>query len=185
MATAKNPTESATAVLEMPRVDEAIAGVERLYQNLTGSPPPPPAQEDSSPIPVELDPAEFLTERLERLIDALAPNSGSESTWSPPLTLWEDGHELALVLDLAGVDKQDIRLVDEGESLVLSGQRRVSYDGKTLRMSERPLGPFKRTILLPRGVSGSEASASFHDGVLEIRIPRSGSAAESRSIVVA
>jgi HSP20 family protein len=184
MATGKNTTEPSSAVAELPRVDEAIAGVERFYQSLTGSLPPPPVQDESSPIPVEMDPAEFLSERLERLIDALSPAPRVETTWSPPLTLWEDGHELTLLLDLSGVEKQDLRLVDEGESLVVSGQRRASYDGKKLKMSERPLGPFRRTILLPRGVSGSEASARLRDGLLEIRIPKSASPAGSRAINV-
>jgi HSP20 family molecular chaperone IbpA len=41
-----------------------------------------------------------------------------------------------------------------------------------LRLTERPLGPFQRKILLPRGASGGELSARLHDGVLEIHIPK-------------
>jgi HSP20 family protein len=75
MATSKNTAEAppaASEVAPLPRVDEAIVVVERLYQAITGSPPPAtPADEPLTPLPVEKDAAEFITERLDRLLDAI------------------------------------------------------------------------------------------------------------------
>jgi len=188
MATSKVTADpTAGEVTELPRVDEAIAGVERLYQALTGSPPPPATEEPYSPIPVEKDAAEFVSERLDRLLDALGRPPGeqagagpasahaaqpAEVTWSPPLTVWENGEGLLVYLEVPGVPRQDLQLADDGDSLTVAGKRPAQNDGMRLRMTERPLGPFRRRIILPRGTGGGDVSARLHDGVLEIRIPK-------------
>jgi HSP20 family molecular chaperone IbpA len=205
-------TAGAAEVAELPRVDEAIVIVERLYQAITGSPPLAAPDEPYTPIPVEKDAAEFVTERLDRLIDAIdaigaigpigqpfaagSPASGqdprsqrgprarpaqagapsaraaAETTWSPPLTLWEDGDGLLIHLEVPGVQRDDLQLLDEGDSLTVAGKRASEDGGKRLRTTERPLGPFWRRIILPRGTGGGEVKARLHDGVLEVRIPR-------------
>jgi HSP20 family protein len=172
----KGTAEATTLVLDdMPRVDDAIASVERLYEALTGNPPPALAEDDLAPIPVEKDPAEFVTERLDRLVEALdQPPTGlnGEAVWSPPMTVWEDGDELLICLDVAGVERQDLKLSDDGDSLTVSGKRKAAGQGMRLRMSELPLGPFRRKIVLPRGTGGADLRARLQDGALEIRIPR-------------
>jgi HSP20 family protein len=191
MPTNKVTAEAATAtaeVMELPRMDEAIAGVEQLYEALTGSPPPPPAEE-ASPIPVEKDAAEFVTERLDRLIEALGQpvSRTQEAAWSPPITVWEDGEEMLISLEVPGVARQDLQVFDDGLGLTVSGRRPALHDGMRLRLTERPLGPFRRRILLPRGTGGGEMNARLRDGVLEIRVPRSKAAqsAGGRAVHVA
>ena len=185
MPTSKITAEApAGEVAELPRVDEAIAGVERLYQALTGT-PPPPVEEPYAPIPVEKDAAEVVTERLDRLLDELGPRAGqqapgtvAEPEWSPPLTVWENGEGLLLLVEVPGVQRHDLRLADEGDSLTIQGRRTERGDGMRLRMNERPLGPFRRRIILPRGSGGGNVSARLQDGVLEIRIPKPANAAQ-------
>jgi len=206
MANTKATAEAPTAeVSDLPRVDEAIASVERLYQTLTGSPLPPAADEPYAPIPVEKDAAELVTERLDRLIDALGqppgqldaggdhlgalpgyPGGTAAAAWSPPITVWENAEGLLVFLEVPGVNRQDLQLSDEGDSLTLKGRRSAEVDGLRLRMTERPLGPFKRRIILPRGAGGGDLSARLHDGVLEIRIPKpKASASGHRTIPIA
>ncbi|HYL04812.1 MAG TPA: Hsp20/alpha crystallin family protein [Thermoanaerobaculia bacterium] len=172
-------------VADLPRIDEAIASVERLYQALTGSQAPPASEEPDAPIPVEKDAAEFVTERLDRLIDALGQSLGqpgeggepasppaAETAWSPPMTVWENADGLLVLLEVPGVGRQDLQLSDEGDSLTIKGQRKADNDGMRLRMTERPLGPFRRRIILPRGAGGGDLQARLREGVLEIRIPK-------------
>jgi HSP20 family protein len=203
MANTKVTAEApAGEVSDLPRVDEAIASVERLYQTLTGSPPPAASDEPYAPIPVEKDAAELVTERLDRLIDALGQPPGqldaggdhlgasggtaATAAWSPPITVWENAEGLLVFLEVPGVSRQDLQLSDEGDSLTLKGRRSAEVDGLRLRMTERPLGPFKRRIILPRGAGGGDLSARLHDGVLEIRIPKpKASASGPRTIPIA
>jgi HSP20 family molecular chaperone IbpA len=189
MATSKVSAEAATGeITDLPRIDEAIASVERLYQALTGSQAPPASEEPDAPIPVEKDAAEFVTERLDRLIDALGQSLGqpgaagvegappspqpAETAWSPPITVWENAEGLLVQLDVPGVSRQELQLSDEGDSLTVQGQRKADNDGLRLRMTERPLGPFRRRIILPRGAGGGDLQARLREGVLEIRIPK-------------
>ena len=136
MANTKVTAEApAGEVSDLPRVDEAIASVERLYQTLTGGPPPPAAEEPYAPIPVEKDAAELVTERLDRLIDALGQPPGqldaggdhlgasggtaATAAWSPPITVWENAEGLLVFLEVPGVGRQDLQLSDEGDSLTV------------------------------------------------------------------
>jgi len=189
MATNKVTTEPASVhgeIAELPRVDEAIAGVERLFESLTGS-PPPPAEAASSPLPVEKDAAEFVSERLDRLLEALGQPTGQpgEMPWRPPISVWEDGGGFMLSLEVPGVSRRDLQLFDDGESLTVTGRLKAANDGMRLRMTERPLGPFQRKIVLPRGAAGGELSAKLHDGVLEIHIPKpAASAGAPRAVPV-
>jgi HSP20 family protein len=153
-------------------VDEAIAGVERLYRVVTGR-TPPANDEPYSPIPVERDPAEVVAERVDRLLDALGGATETPTLrWSPPMTVWEDERGLLVCLDVAGVSRRDLEVSLEGEVLTVSGRRPTAREAMRLRGSERPLGQFVRQIVLPRTPPAAELSAQLRDGVLEILVPQ-------------
>lgn len=167
-------------------VDEAIAGVERLYRVVTGR-TPPPSDDTYAPIPVERDPAEVVAERVDRLLDALGGATETPTLrWSPPMTVWEDERGLLVCLDVAGVGRRDLEVSLDGEVLTVSGRRASSREAMRLRGSERPLGPFVRQIVLPRTPPAAEISAQLRDGVLEILVPQrtSGRGAGPRPIAV-
>lgn len=180
--------EKATATIEEPvsqtAVDEAIAGIEKLYETLAGSPPPAGGQAYST-IPVERNASEFVEERLEHLLRALdQPLSTTIGwAWTPPMVVWEDARETVACLDLPGVKRTEIEIVDEGGVVTVTGQRLAVHDGRRLQLAERPLGPFRRQILRPR--NAREVSARLLDGVLEIHIVKEseGKAAKKIEIV--
>lgn len=177
--------EKAAATIEEPvtqtAVDEAIAGIEKLYETLAGSPPPAGGQA-YSPIPVERNASEFIEERLEQLLRVLdQPLSNIGWAWTPPMVVWENPRETVVCLDLPGVRRTEIEIVDEGGVVTVSGQRRTVSDGR-LQLAERPLGPFRRQILLPRSARASELSARLQDGVLEIHIVKEAEGKAARKI---
>src|SRR5262249_46612630 len=121
---------------------------------------------------------EFVAERLERLVQALGQQplaAGRE--WSPPLVVWESPLDVVVCLDLPGVKRADVEVSEEGGVVTVSGERPGPLDRHGLQRAERPLGRFRRQILLPRTWRGSALKARLLDGVLEIRIPREGAAA--------
>lgn len=169
-----------------PEVDEAIAGVERLYRVVTGR-TPPANDELYTPIPVERDPAEVVAERMDRLLEALGGQADSATArWSPPMTVWEDDRGLLICLEIAGVSRRDLEVSLDGELLTVSGRRASTHDGLRLRGSERPLGPFLRQVVLPRMPRNAEITAQLRDGVVEILVPRAGAGQSSgpRTIAV-
>jgi len=150
-----------------------IASVERVYQTLTGGPPPPLAEEAYAPIPVERDPGEYVSQHFEQLIEALQqPAPSRHTSWSPPLTAWENERELVLHVDLPGVKRQDLELSLDADVLSVRAKRPTEPDGARMRWNERPLGFFERRVVLPSRVDGSEPSARLEDGVLEVRLAK-------------
>jgi HSP20 family protein len=182
MAEKKNPASEATSGRtsesvtgrtsgDAAEIDPIIASLERVYQSLTGTSPPPPGEDAYAPIPIERDPGEYVSQRFEKLLEALQqpPAAGSPS-WSPPLTVWESAAEVVVCIDLPGVPRQDVELALESDVLTVRGRRPIAHDSARLRMQEGPLGPFERRILLPQRVDRTEPSARLEDGVLEIRL---------------
>ena len=75
--------------------------------------------------------------------------------------------------DLPGLKRDDITVeVDDGV-LTLSGERRQENreEREGFYRSERSYGSFYRTIPLPEGVEEDDISATFDEGVLEVRVP--------------
>jgi HSP20 family protein len=161
----------------MLAIDEAIENVEKLYQAVTGRPVP---QTDGSyaPIPAEKDPAEHVEEQLSRLLSAVGTTvSGGEaarreSTFAPPLSIWEAEREVVFAFDVPGVKREDVEVLVQGHALTVRGTRPAGKEDAVLRASERASGPFFRAVPLPPGLDVGKPNASQKDGVLEVRIPK-------------
>lgn len=165
-------------------IEEAIGKVEDLYRAVTGN--PPPSESFSAPIPVERDPTRFVEEQVDRLLSMLSPPAPEAATfaWSPPVSVWENEKEFVVTVDLAGVARNDVEVRIQDNRLTISGRRPAAFSNDhRLRASERPFGPFQRTVLLPPALRGREESvpidARLRDGELEIRVVKAGTAAES------
>jgi len=155
-------------------VGQAIMQMERLYRTITGK-DAPSGEGVYAAIPAEKDPARHVEEQLDRLMSAVARNGlgQAQSAWTPSLSVWEAEKELVLCLDLPGVNRDAVTVQIEGNLLTVSGERPVpSYEGARLQWNERPLGAFRRTVLLPQVARNAEPTAQVKDGLLEIRIPR-------------
>ena len=151
-------------------IDPIIASLERVYQAVTGASAPSATEEAYAPIPVERDPGEYVSQRLEMLLETLRQPAPAAASWSPPLTVWESEQEMVLSVDLPGVKRRDLELELEADVLTVRGRRPADHDGARLRMSERPLGPFERRVLLPPRIDRSAPRARLEDGVLEVRL---------------
>jgi HSP20 family protein len=84
----------------------------------------------------------------------------------------EDGY-LVVRAELPGVDpEKDVEITVEDGLLIISGERRsqIKSEQKRRRSSEMQYGSFSRTIPLPEGVSEKDVTASYRDGILEVRL---------------
>jgi HSP20 family protein len=84
----------------------------------------------------------------------------------------DDGH-LVVRAELPGVDpEKDIAITVENGLLTISGERRseTKSEEKGRHFSEMQYGSFSRTIPLPEGVSEKDVTASYRDGILEVRL---------------
>jgi HSP20 family protein len=81
-----------------------------------------------------------------------------------------------LTFDLPGVKKSDLDVSVDGNTLIISGERRSELReelGANSIKTERSYGKFQRAFTLPRNVDVSGIKANFEDGVLELALPKS------------
>ena len=88
----------------------------------------------------------------------------------------EHDDEVVVVADLPGVEKDDVSLqLMDPRTLQISCERRAEQEEKAegYYMRERGFGSLDRLIRLPVDVTESGGSASFKNGVLEVRLKKS------------
>ncbi len=99
---------------------------------------------------------------------------GASVRWAPAMDLIEKADAYVLRADLPGIKQEDLALQVEDNVLTLSGARKhdAEQDVAAYHHAERPHGAFSRAITLPKGVDATGVTATFTDGVLEVRIPK-------------
>ncbi|HXC93939.1 MAG TPA: Hsp20/alpha crystallin family protein [Geobacteraceae bacterium] len=104
----------------------------------------------------------------------------------PSVDMFEEGNELVIKAELAGIKKEDIKVEISGNTLTLSGEKRgeEKVQKKDYYRVEQSYGSFCRSLELPEGVKGDEVKASYKDGLLEIRVPRIAEARKSHTVPI-
>jgi len=94
----------------------------------------------------------------------------------PRIDITEDKERYLVRADLPGLDKNDIKVSIEGDTLVISGERKFERkveEGAYSHM-ERSYGSFQRSLTLPQNVDKDKIDASYKNGVLELSILKTG-----------
>ena len=73
-----------------------------------------------------------------------------------------------------GMNPSAIDVQIEKGTLTVSGERKADLpvEKSTVHISERFTGPFRRRVSLPEDVDTNSATAKYHDGLLQISVPR-------------
>ena len=109
----------------------------------------------------------------------------SQVARTPQADFFLTGAGTAVLLDLPGLDRDDLRVCVEGDELVVRGERKPPQDNGDLRpfSLERSWGAFERRFPLPPGSGRPRVAARYTRGVLEVRVERSaGQGSESFSV---
>ena len=116
---------------------------------------------------------------IDRLFESFFGNRGADAgghrRWTPAVDLVETESEIVLKADLPGVTEDDVTVELEDSVLTVSGERRTEKETRSAGgyyRVERSSGHFSRSVKLPEGIDDKEVSASFTDGVLEVRVPK-------------
>jgi HSP20 family protein len=114
-------------------------------------------------------------DEVSRLFDSLAGGAPSVATlWQPAVDVRETGEEFFVRMDLPGLEPKDVKVSVFEDTLTVSGERQESTDSKDEKWHhvERYHGAFERRFQLGKAVQGDKVSASYKNGVLEIRVPK-------------
>jgi HSP20 family protein len=118
-------------------------------------------------------PDPFATD-FERLFNTLFDRSQGAQRWVPAMDLVEAEDHFLLRADLPGLAEGDVNIEVRDNALTVSGERKAEHEQreKGWYRLERQFGRFSRSISLPEGVNADAIDASFHNGVLEVKIPK-------------
>lgn len=80
--------------------------------------------------------------------------------------------ELIVRADLPGIDPKEVEVAVEGHRLLLRGERKAKEERKEKDYFYREVayGRFERAVELPEGIDTDSIKATYHDGVLEIKM---------------
>lgn len=115
---------------------------------------------------------------------ALAPRLRSVGM-TPRMDVHETEQAYIVKAEMPGVKKDDIKVDVDGNQVSISARSEQASDQQNEKMlhSERSWGQYFRSFTLPQLVDDAQASAEYHDGILEVTLPkRAGGSAKTLQI---
>ena len=97
-----------------------------------------------------------------------------DSGWSPAIDIYDSKDNLMIKADIPGMDKKDIDITIQGDTLVLKGEKKTDNEVKEKGYvkTERFYGSFNRAVRLPAEVDSTKVKATYKEGVLELVLPK-------------
>ena len=91
----------------------------------------------------------------------------------PYADIYEEKDQLVVKTELPGIDKKDLDVSLEGDRLTIRAEKNeVVKEDATHHTRERYYGQYFRSVTLPYPVKEGKISATFANGVLELRLPK-------------
>ncbi len=97
-----------------------------------------------------------------------------EEIVTPALDVYEEKDEIIVKAELPGMDKNEIEIEIADSELILKGEKKKEekVEEKNYYRCERSHGAFRRSVELPRDVQADKIKATFKNGILEVRLPK-------------
>lgn len=127
------------------------------------------------------DPFVTFRREMDRLFNEFfgstaLPAMSTGGTWmvAPQLDLVETDTDYRVIVELPGVDPQDVSIELCGDVLTIRGEKKAEHEEKAENryLVERRFGRFERRIRLPAEIDLDKAEATYDKGVLTIRLPK-------------
>jgi HSP20 family protein len=126
---------------------------------------------------------------MNRVFDqAFNATLGNSRVWVPALDVLERGDAYNILVELPGVNPEQVELRFEQNVLTIKGTKQPAVESPNdgeLRVfaAERVHGSFERSIRLPEYVDADRIEAQYANGLLMITIPKA-QAAQPRKIAI-
>ena len=137
------------------------------------------------------DPFREMEDVFDRYTRAIGwPRRGSQEImaagdWAPRVDIAETDNEFIIKAEIPGVKKEDVKVTVDSGVLSIRGERKQEKEEKDKKFHrvERYYGSFTRSFTMPDNVDETKIEASFKDGMLNLRIPKT-EAAKPKAIEV-
>jgi HSP20 family protein len=124
-----------------------------------------------------------LHREMNRLFDDafrsfdVAPFGSAHIMGWPNVEVSETDKEVKVTAELPGLEQKDVAVELANGMLTISGEKKSETEDKERRFSERYYGRFERRIPVD-DIETDKVDASFHNGVLTVKLPKSPTAKE-------
>ena len=107
--------------------------------------------------------------------DWLRGSTAASGTFGP-INIFQQGDDFVAIVELPGIDKNQLKLEAKENRIRISGEKTVGYkEGVSLHRRERVSGVFDRTLSVPVRIDADKVRAEYWDGILALFIPRAES----------
>lgn len=117
-----------------------------------------------------------LRREIDRLFDdTFNGTSHGQTGWIPATDIRETDAALTIEMELPGVSPQNVEVTTDKGVLSIKGRREsetVQGDNSRWHVTERVHGAFQRAFKLPENVEGNGIEATYANGVLMVRLPK-------------
>ena len=97
-----------------------------------------------------------------------------QQVWKPQIDVCETPEEIVVLADIAGVAREELHVEIGRRTVKISGRRRGKplMENTRYSLAEIPYGYFERSLTIPAPIEMEIVSATYTDGLLQIRMPK-------------
>jgi len=123
-----------------------------------------------------------LRHEMDRLFDRFFEprweDFPSLGEWAPQLDVSETKDSLVVKTEVPGIDPKEIQISLQEQLLTIKGEKKQEKEEKDERYHrvERAYGAFTRALRLPVAVDAEKVTATFKNGLLTIKLPKTPAA---------
>ena len=117
-----------------------------------------------------------VQEEMSRALgdERLQFRAGESVGWTPACDIYEDGEEIVVRAELAGVEPADVEIGFENGVLTLKGERKLEKEDsrENYHRLELSYGTFTRAFSMPATIDSEKIRAESKHGVLLVHLPK-------------
>jgi HSP20 family protein len=119
---------------------------------------------------------------LDRIFGRLGERGSEGVAWMPKIDVKRMGDDVMVRAELPGMKPEDVDIELQDNVLTISGERKTEeqQENEGWLIRESSYGSFELSLTIPEGVDPGAIKADFHDGVLEVTVPKAFEAAQPR-----
>jgi len=125
------------------------------------------------------DEFEQMKDKVQRLMgeffrDMRPLSYQPERSFHPPMDIYETEDSLVVIMEIAGMKKDDFQILLDEDLLTIAGTRSESSPARKTRLHQMEIdyGDFERTLRIPFPLKAEGIKAKYNEGFLLVTIPK-------------
>ena len=120
---------------------------------------------------IKVNTAPLIFNRMDSVIDGFFNNREYTQKRHPKYNVIENEKDYTILMEIPGINKEDISIEYDNEVLTISSKKEYSEDSEAYFNSFESL-EVNKSFYLPEDIEAKKVGAQLKNGILEITIPR-------------